>query len=61
MPDNDRALKRLACQLASQLPEETEEALRVLDYTRSIISALDLGAKSPPHPPPKLRSVPLAR
>ena len=35
-------LKRLACQVYTQLPEDSEEAVRVLDLVREII--FDLGA-----------------
>lgn len=36
-PEADMALRRLAIQLASQLPEDAAEALAVLDYTKSLV------------------------
>ena len=34
MTRDDRSLRRLAIQIASQLPEDPEDARRVLDYAR---------------------------
>lgn len=36
----EQRLKRAACLIASQLPEDVGEALRVLDYARGIIRHL---------------------
>lgn len=33
----DQQLKRLAIQLAAQLPEDTDEALDVLDHVRTLV------------------------
>lgn len=35
-----RHLKRAACLIASQLPDDEGEAMRVLDYARGIVSHL---------------------
>lgn len=37
----DGHLKRLACQLFTQLPDDKEEALRTLRYVRLIVENLD--------------------
>jgi hypothetical protein len=34
----ERHLKRMAVQIASQLPEDESEALAVLDYTRELLT-----------------------
>lgn len=36
-PEADMALRRLAIQIASQLPEDAAEALAVLDYVREVV------------------------
>ncbi len=46
--------KRLACQIASQLPEGTEEALQVLNLAREIIICLGEGWARPAAVPTKL-------
>lgn len=33
-------LKRMACQIAAQLPDDAEEAVRVMDYVREIVANL---------------------
>ncbi len=51
----DAHLKRLACQIASQLPEGHEDALRVLGYVERVLDGLvDEGAAIKP----SLRLVP---
>jgi flagellar biosynthesis regulator FlaF len=39
LPAREAELKRLALQLAAQLPEDTQEALDALDYTRTLVRA----------------------
>jgi hypothetical protein len=34
----ERHLKRMAVQIASQLPEDESEALAILDYTRELLT-----------------------
>ena len=41
MPDGHA--KRLACQIAAQMPDDREESLRVLDYVREILFNLGGG------------------
>jgi hypothetical protein len=36
-PTREGELKRLALQLAAQLPEDTQEALDALDYTKTLV------------------------
>lgn len=36
-PGEEAALRRLAVQLAGQLPENTEEAIRVLDLAKTLV------------------------
>lgn len=38
--DTDGGLKRAACLIASQLPENEDEAMRVLDYAKGIVRHL---------------------
>lgn len=46
MPTSEeQRLKRAACLIASQLPEDSAEALRVLDYAKDIIHHLTVAAK----------------
>ena len=53
---NVEFLKRTACTIASQLPEEREDALAVLDYVREIV--LNLGVSWAPPSVAILRLVP---
>lgn len=46
--------KRLACQIASQLPEGTEDALQVLNLAREIVICLGEGWGRPATVPTKL-------
>lgn len=39
-PDQDGHLKRIACQVYTQLPEDKREALLVLRYVRQIVFCL---------------------
>lgn len=52
---HDGHLKRLACQIAAQLPEGHEEALRVLGYVEQILVGL---VGEAPTSKPSLRLVP---
>lgn len=36
-PKRDAQLRRVAIQLAAQLPEDTEEALEVLEHTKTLV------------------------
>jgi len=45
-PDREAALRRLALQIAIQLPESPDEAVRVLDYAKTIVG-LFLGGPKP--------------
>lgn len=43
----EAVLKRLACQIAAQLPDDQAEALLVLNYAREIILCLGGGWQAP--------------
>ena len=45
-PEREAALRRLALQIAVQLPESPDEAVRVLDYAKTIVG-LFLGDSKP--------------
>jgi hypothetical protein len=45
-PARDAELKRLALQLAAQLPEDTQEALDALSHTETLVRAF-LGDQGP--------------
>jgi hypothetical protein len=45
-PTRDAELKRLALQLAAQLPEDTQEALDALEYTKTLVRSF-LGSGGP--------------
>lgn len=37
IPGRDQQLKRLAIQIAAQLPDDTEEAIDVLEHVRTLV------------------------
>lgn len=43
----DAHMKRMACQIAAQLPDDQREALAVLDYVREIVENLGGGWRQP--------------
>jgi hypothetical protein len=45
-PPHDAALKRLAIQIAAQLPEEEEDALAVLEHAKTLVRSF-LGQPRP--------------
>jgi hypothetical protein len=48
--DDDNHLRRLAVQIATQLPEDQTEATRVLEYTQALIDEFLFGTKKESRP-----------